>query len=196
MYLFFDTETTGFPKRWDAPCTDTANWPRLVQIAWVYCDADGRALDQQVHIVRPLGFSIPRDAERVHGISTAQALLEGSALGEVLDAFAAALEPSTVVVAHNIAFDECVVTAEFAREGRHVSLVGKTKICTMKGSTDYCRLPGRRGYKYPSLAELYYCLFERTFEGTHRADADVRACLECFFELQRRGVAGFRPPAE
>jgi DNA polymerase-3 subunit epsilon len=195
MYLFFDTETTGFPERWDAPCTDTANWPRLVQVAWMSCDADGRPLDQQVHIVRPLGFSIPRDAERVHGISTAQALLEGSSLGEVLDAFAAALEPSSVLVAHNIAFDECVLTAEFVREGRPFSLAGKTKICTMKGSTDYCRLPGRRGYKYPSLAELYYCLFEQTLAGTHRADADVRACMECFFELQRRRVAGFQPPA-
>lgn len=196
MYLFFDTETTGFPARWNAPCTDTANWPRLVQIAWVRCDGDGRLLDQQAHIVRPLGFSIPRDAERVHGISTAQALLEGSALGDVLDAFEAALEPTTVVVAHNIAFDECVVTAEFVREKKPTSLAGKRKVCTMKGSTDYCRLPGRNGYKYPSLGELYYCLFERALQETHRADADVRACMECFFELRRRGVAGFRLPPE
>ncbi len=34
MYLIFDTETTGLPKRWDAPITDTDNWPRAVQIAW------------------------------------------------------------------------------------------------------------------------------------------------------------------
>src|SRR5512136_659363 len=102
MYLFLDTETTGFPARWDAPCADTANWPRLVQIAWVRADAGGQLLDEQVHVVRPLGFSIPKDAERIHGISTARALLEGSALREVLDAFAAALEPATVIVAHNI----------------------------------------------------------------------------------------------
>jgi DNA polymerase III epsilon subunit-like protein len=145
-------------------------------------------VDQQVHIVRPLDFSIPKDAERIHGISTAQALLEGSALRDVLDLFSAALDESDVIVAHNIAFDECVVTAEFVREGRRLDLGGKTKICTMKASTEYCRLPGRSGYKYPSLAELYFCLFRRTLEETHRADADVRACVECFFELQRRGV--------
>jgi DNA polymerase-3 subunit alpha len=34
MYLIFDTETTGLPKRWDAPITDTDNWPRCIQIAW------------------------------------------------------------------------------------------------------------------------------------------------------------------
>jgi len=32
MYLIFDTETTGLPKRWDAPITDSDNWP-YVQIA-------------------------------------------------------------------------------------------------------------------------------------------------------------------
>jgi len=188
MYLFFDTETTGFPLRWGAPCADTANWPRLVQIAWARYDADERHLASEVHIVRPLGFSIPRDAERVHGISTARALLEGSALGEVLARFSAVLAESAVLVAHNLAFDECVVGAEFVREGIPWDLHQKTKICTMKASTDYCRLPGRSGYKYPSLAELYYTLFRRRLDEAHRADSDVRACVECFFELKRRGV--------
>jgi len=188
MFLFFDTETTGFPKRWGAPCTDTDNWPRLVQMAWERYDADEQRLSGEVHIVRPLGFTIPKDAERVHGISTAQALLEGRALGEVLTAFSAALAESAVLVAHNLAFDECVVGAEFVREGMPWDLRRKTKICTMKASTDYCRLPGRNGYKYPSLSELYYTLFRRRLDDAHRADTDVRACAECFFELKRRGV--------
>ncbi len=188
MYLFFDTETTGFPARWNAPCSDTENWPRLVQIAWVRCDADGRRLDSESHLVRPLGFSIPKDAERVHGISTARALLEGDALGEVLDAFAAALAASDVVVAHNIDFDECVVAAEFTREGMATELQRKPKVCTMKASTEYCRLPGRSGYKYPSLSELYFTLFRKKFDEAHHAEADVNALVECFFELKRRGV--------
>ena len=33
MYLIFDTETTGLPKRWDAPLNDLDNWPRCVQVA-------------------------------------------------------------------------------------------------------------------------------------------------------------------
>ncbi len=188
MYLFFDTETTGFPARWNAPCSDTENWPRLVQIAWVRCDADGRRLDGESHLVRPLGFSIPKDAERVHGISTARALLEGDALGEVLDAFSVALAASDVVVAHNIDFDECVVAAEFTREGKTTELQRKPKVCTMKASTDYCRLPGRNGFKYPSLSELYFTLFRKRLDEAHHAEADVNALVECFYELKRRGV--------
>ncbi len=41
MYLIFDTETTGLPRRWDAPLTDSDNWPRAVQIAWQLHDEWG-----------------------------------------------------------------------------------------------------------------------------------------------------------
>jgi DNA polymerase-3 subunit alpha len=58
MYLIFDTETTGLPKRWDAPITDTDNWPRCIQIAWQLHD------DRETHrtpgyLVKPDGFNIP-----------------------------------------------------------------------------------------------------------------------------------------
>ena len=189
MYLFFDTETTGVPRRWDAPCTDTANWPRLVEIAWALHDPAGAPVAGESLIVRPLGFTIPREAERVHGISTARALLEGSPIREVLSRFSAGVDRSTIVVAHNLGFDECVVGAEYVREHLPTDLLAKTRFCTMKGSTEYCRLPGRYGFKYPSLSELYFTLFGRALEEAHRAGSDVRTLVECFFELKRRGVA-------
>ncbi|MGF1557608.1 MAG: hypothetical protein ACFCUL_00785 [Flavobacteriaceae bacterium] len=58
MYLIFDTETTGLPKNWNAPITDTDNWPRCIQIAWQLHDAMGNLLDQQDYLVRPDGFNI------------------------------------------------------------------------------------------------------------------------------------------
>ena len=41
MFLIFDTETTGLPKRWDAPISDTNNWPRIVQLAWQLHEDNG-----------------------------------------------------------------------------------------------------------------------------------------------------------
>ncbi len=41
MYLVFDTETTGLPKKWNAPLSDLDNWPRCVQLAWQLHDAKG-----------------------------------------------------------------------------------------------------------------------------------------------------------
>ena len=40
-YLFFDTETTGIPNDYKAPCTNTDNWPRLIQLGWLLTDAEG-----------------------------------------------------------------------------------------------------------------------------------------------------------
>ena len=36
--LFFDTETTGLPKKYDAPASNVDNWPRLIQLSWIICD--------------------------------------------------------------------------------------------------------------------------------------------------------------
>ena len=45
MYLIFDTETTGLPKSWNAPITDTDNWPRCIQIAWQLHDNMGNIVE-------------------------------------------------------------------------------------------------------------------------------------------------------
>ena len=77
MYLIFDTETTGLPKSWNAPITDTDNWPRCIQIAWQLHDALGNLVEHNDFLIQPDGFNIPYDAERIHGISTELAQEQG-----------------------------------------------------------------------------------------------------------------------
>ena len=43
-YLFFDTETTGTPKNYDKPTSDTQNWPHIVQLSWIIEDFNGHVL--------------------------------------------------------------------------------------------------------------------------------------------------------
>jgi DNA polymerase-3 subunit epsilon len=62
------------------------------------------------------------------------------------------------------------------------------KICTMMKSTSFCKLPAKRGYKWPKLDELHQTLFGCDFEGAHDAGSDVLATVKCFFELVRLGV--------
>lgn len=89
-----------------------------------------------------------------------------------------------LLVAHNIRFDEKMVGAELLRTG-HANLVEtKKRICTMQSATDYCQLPGRYGFKWPTLQELHNTLFKESFDGAHDALADVRACARCYFELK------------
>ena len=72
-YLFFDTETTGLPRNYKAPVTDAENWPRLVQLAWILCEADGTIVEQVDHIVKPDGWTIGKQASDIHGITTERA---------------------------------------------------------------------------------------------------------------------------
>lgn len=131
---------------------------------------------------------IPEYAVKIHGISTEIAENEGVALNIVLNEFSTAISRSSFLIAHNMAFDEKVVGAELLREKIESKLSSIPKICTMEMSTDHCKIPGSYGYKWPSLSELYFTLFDRDFEEAHDAVVDVKACTECFFRLKKEGI--------
>lgn len=188
MYLFFDTETTGLPRNWKAPVTDTKNWPRMIQIAWVYTDAAGAVIDRCSYIIKPEGFTIPNAASKVHRISTERAISEGSELSSVLKEFNDLINETKFLVAHNISFDEKIVGAEFIRKNISTQLFEKSKLCTMQASTDFCRIPGLYGYKWPKLSELHYTLFGEEFEEAHDAAADINATVRSFWEMKKRGI--------
>ena len=184
MYLFFDTETTGLPKNWKAPYTDTDNWPRLVQIAWMLYNDNGEPIEQKDFIIKPENFTIPVEASKVHRITTAHALAEGVDLTKILKEFAELIEEADYIVAHNISFDEKIIGAEFVRKNIKNSLFDRERLCTMKNSTNYCKLPGRYGYKWPKLSELHIILFDKDFEEAHNAAADINATAKCFWKMR------------
>ena len=187
-YIFFDTETTGVPRNYKAPTTDTDNWPRLVQLGWILMDDGGNKLAQHDYIIRPDGFEIPADAARVHGITTEKALEEGRDLTEVIDEFMADFDKATFIVGHNISFDQNIVGAELVRLHRPDVMTSKRTYCTMQAGTNFCKIPGKYGYKWPKLMELYVKLFGHDFEGAHNAMSDIDATQECFWEMRKRGL--------
>ncbi|MCR9226644.1 MAG: DNA polymerase III subunit alpha [Flavobacteriaceae bacterium] len=189
MYLIFDTETTGLPKRWDAPITDTDNWPRCVQIAWQLHDELGNLIEHQDFLVKPEGFNIPYEAEQIHGISTALAEEKGVPLGEVLETFNKALLQTKFVVGQNVGFDINIMGCEFHRESRESPLTALPVLDTCTEHTaELCKIPGGRGgkFKLPTLTELHEFLFGEPFAEAHNATADVEATTRCFLELVRK----------
>tara|TARA_Y100000588_G_scaffold96712_1_gene104781 strand:+ start:535 stop:4899 length:4365 start_codon:yes stop_codon:yes gene_type:complete len=188
MYLIFDTETTGLPKNWKAPITDTDNWPRCVQIAWQLHDKMGELIEDQNYLIKPDNFEIPYESQKIHGISTELALEAGKTLNEVLEKFNQSLEKSSFVIGHNVNFDINVIGCEFYRKQLKNGLSSKKLLDTCTEDTALlCELPGGRGgkYKLPTLIELYEFLFESSFKEAHNATADVEATARCFLELIR-----------
>ncbi len=188
MYLIFDTETTGLPKSWNAPITNTDNWPRCVQIAWQLHDAMGTILEHDNFLIRPEGFNIPYDAERIHGISTELAQEQGIALENGLALFNKALQKTTFIVGQNLGFDINIMGCEFYRLGIGNNLTKLPVLDTCTEQTAFmCQIPGGRGgkFKLPTLTELHHYLFGTGFGEAHNATADVEATTRCFFELIR-----------
>ena len=189
MYLIFDTETTGLPKRWKAPLTDSENWPRCIQIAWQINDIKGALIRHEDYLILPDGFTIPFDSEKIHGISTALAENQGTPLAEVLNKFHTALNEVEFVVGHNVSFDRNIMGAEYLRSGLEDVFEQKAVIDTCTEETArLCQISGGRGgkFKLPTLSELYYFLFQERFEDAHNATADVEATTRALFELLRK----------
>jgi len=187
MKLFFDTETTGLPRNWKAPLTQLNNWPRLVQLAWLLYDDQENLVSEGNRIIKPEGFTIPKGATAVHGISTSFALEHGSRLVSVLEDFSLIVNQSNLLVAHNMNFDEKILGAEYLRVGLPTKLFNTPRLCTMETTTDFCQIPGNYGYKWPRLAELHQTLFGSDIQDAHDASVDVKACARCYFELLKRG---------
>jgi DNA polymerase III epsilon subunit-like protein len=190
-FLVFDLETTGLPKDYKASISQLANWPRIVQLAWIIFDEQKAKIKSEEYIIKPDGFIIPKDVQRVHGISTEFALENGSDIGMVLEVFLTDLTNfNPTLVSHNIDFDKRILGSELYRAGKAKGFMERSHICTMKSSTDYCKLPSSKygNYKYPNLSELYRKLFTVDFVDKHHALSDAEAAADCFFELVERNV--------
>jgi DNA polymerase III epsilon subunit-like protein len=187
MYLFFDIETTGLPKDWSGSIENSDNWPYIVQIAWILESKDNRILAKNNFIIQPRNYFIPRESTRIHGISNEKAIQNGVNIKDVLTEFIKDLGKSKYVIAHNLEFDYKIFLVELSRCG--IRYNSSTKgICTMKKSTDFCKLPGKYGYKWPKLEELHSILFGESTLNFHDAMVDIQATRKCFWSLKSQGV--------
>ena len=188
MFLVFDTETTGLPIRYDARISDVDNWPRVIQLAWAFYGSNRKLIESRVDLIKPDGWVIPTERFWIeNGFSQSQSESDGIPIKDALSGFLDKVEQTQYLVAHNMSYDHPVLGAECVRakiQSRHKP----ERICTKDISTDFCKMPGKYGYKWPTLSELHLKLFDVDFEGAHDALLDVKACAKCLFELERKKV--------
>ena len=167
--LGFDTETTGVDD------TD-----RVIEIALIKYDWNGKLLDSFIQRFDPECPISPK-AQRVHGISYAD-LVGQPKFAEHADKIAEIMQGADLLVAHNIAFDTKMLTAEFVRSSARIPQAAS--FCTMENSRWAC-FDG----KLPKLKELCFALGVEYDEGAaHAASYDVEVMMECFFKGMKREV--------
>ncbi len=186
--LFIDTETNSLPINRTLSFEHLDNWPRIVQISWALFSDLGIPISEKNYIIKPNGFKIDNNGRacQTNGITQEIADLNGISIHDALIKFNDAVDSADLLVAHNMNFDRNVTFAEYLRDGQEErTKVKKKSMCTQKVGTDFCKIPGYYGdYKWASLSELYFKLFNERFEA-HNAKNDVEALAKCYFELKR-----------
>jgi DNA polymerase III epsilon subunit-like protein len=183
----WDTETTGFPVK-DGKLEQQ---PYIIQFAAIVSelgdDGSVREIERHDILIKPR-VSIPFGASQVNGIYDRD-VVNCPYIENSIDTIMKVLNSADVVVGHNVSYDEQILGYELDRLGRSGDYTPIQSICTMRTSTDYCKLPGRGfAWKSPKLSELHRFLFNEYFDGAHNALVDVEATGRSFFELVKRGV--------
>jgi len=191
--LFIDTETTS-KYHFKLP-ENHHTQPHLVQIGALLLDGDRRVRGEMNLIIRPDGWTIPKEASCIHGITQEIANECGVCLCDALMVFFQLHAAADTVVAHNIDFDQAVINCAAHRTATRLEIAAspalfryKATFCTMRAMTPICQLPGSYGdYKWPKLQEAYLHAFGSEFDGAHDAMADVRACASLYWWLKDGG---------
>jgi DNA polymerase-3 subunit epsilon len=194
--LIFDTETTGLPD-WNAPSDDPCQ-PRVTQLcAELFDDETGEVFAAMNFIIKPDGWEIPPDLEKLTGITNEKANAVGVDMAIVLPAFFDLWEKCEQRIAHNESFDMRMIRIELFRDARYGQeyadkwKAGKV-FDTCKASQGIVNLPptekmratGRFGPKPPNLGEAYRHFTGLELENAHNAAVDVLACKEIYLSLK------------
>jgi len=197
--LAFDTETTGLPVSYNAPLSDSSKWPYIVQLSFIVFDTlKKEILDYSDRIIKlDPDIIITPESIAIHQITPEQSQRDGISIQKALQEFDDAIKDVDLIIGHNIQFDKNMLTVEFHRnrlrnclyrDGRPIN-----EFCTMKRNIELCKLPFvnhnntiMSHYKWPTLSELHYCLFNAKPKGTHNAIVDVMICLRCYVYLHHK----------
>lgn len=192
--IVYDTETSGLPL-FSEPSEDPRQ-PHVVQLAAIVVDLDTREhLSSMNAIIRPEGWTIPREVSDIHGITTERALAEGIPEEDALDMFLSMWDQK-LRVAHNESFDARIIRIAQSRFGYDETQLalwkGGKALCTQRMATPIMKIPptpkmraaGFFKFKSANLQEAHQHFCGRPFEDAHSAMADVKACMAVYFAIQ------------
>lgn len=183
--LFIDTEASGLPGNWTLPYSADANWPHIVQVAWLIYDEQRNLVKQQSHYINAEGVTITQSAMETHGITPDFLASNGKPQSEIMEMLANDLvEYEPTIIGHFMQLDYYLLGAAFHRTGVYNPLGKLPVFCTMVATTQLLRSPSTRQLR---LGDLYYMLFKVDLQHQHNALHDARATAESFFELRDRG---------
>ncbi|MDF2932082.1 MAG: 3-5 exonuclease [Chryseobacterium sp.] len=183
--LFIDTETTGIPKRWDLPYSETNNWPSAIQVSWIIYDENDGEIKRENCYIDVDDLKISAKSFKIHGINREFLSKNGHTRSFVLEKLSADIQKyQPLITGHFTEFDIHTLSCDFYRAGLENPFQQSHFYCTMLKSKDYNLNPN---VNYLRLNQLFEFLFKEKMERSHDAMIDAEMTAKCFFEIRSRG---------
>lgn len=202
--IVYDTETSGLPL-FSEPSEDPRQ-PHIVQLAAQLVCLDTRnVLESMDVIIKPNGWTIPKEVSDIHGITTERALAEGIDEAVALTQFLAMWQ-QRMRIAHNESFDARIIRIAQSRFGYDETQLalwkGGKALCTQRMATPLMKIPptpkmraaGFFKHKSANLQEAHQFFCGAKFDDAHSAMADVLACKSVYFAIKDRELAAKPAP--
>ncbi len=164
--VIFDTETTGLLKPDNAPLEEQ---PKIIEFYGVRINEEFEIVKEFETFINP-GEPISEEITRITGIKDSD-VAGSDTFGAYADKINELFIGADISVAHNIAFDNGMVSNEMKRVEMEF-LKARHDICTVETMQD------ELGFRI-SLAKLYKRFYGKNF-AAHRAKNDVQALVACF----------------
>lgn len=181
--VFFDTETTGLLKGESAPI---GLQPYIIEFCAIKTDDELNVIDKFTTLIKPpITFEEHNDKKKgitdITGISNEMLKDQKPFIAHFPDIANFFLGAKTMV-AHNLSYDRDVLFWELKRNNKLLRFPWCPEHhCTIEMSMHL------EGYRL-NLGKLHEKLFGEKFDGAHRAEADVEACIKCYKELVKKAA--------
>lgn len=221
--LVFDVETNGLipKKKRGTTTTPIEEYPHILQLSFAIYDLETEEIvtkyDSYINIDDKIEIS--EFITNLTGITRDMCKTRGKQIVDVLDDFYQAYKSCDCLVAHNMKFDESMISVEIERNRTeilersplcftmfnimHETMNNIERYCTMLKGTNVCNIytsyPNKTGTsiykkkKFPKLKELYEKLFEneQVPENLHNSMIDVLVCLKCYLKMRHGIVSNY-----
>lgn len=174
--IILDTETTGLTKPVN---TNILKQPYMTEICAIRVDDNWGEVARVDRLVK-CPVPVPEVVTKITGIND-KMLVNAPPFIELYEPLFELFFGVKNVIGHNLSFDLSMLKYELFRHDLEYKFNWpRNHICTVEKSYHYFN-------KRLKLAQLHEHLFNKGFEGAHRALNDVKPTIRCAMEMQKRG---------
>lgn len=184
MNLFLTTEETGIPSDYNAPISDSANWPEIIQFSYILSSKKGQVIEEGSFLIKP--NKKPHSAIiTITGISNNMLNIYGINFKEAFVRIERLFLIANTIISFNIQYRLSLIRAEYFRINGEDLIINNSLFDLGIKTINLCQLPSHRKkgeYRLPKLEDIHLALYNIDLKELHSVDK-LKTAKKCFHKL-------------